>query len=430
MQNLPPSIEVATDAAGIFAIYPNNGVPPGSEKWNWVEKTIQVPDGAMARNIVVPTVTVFNPAKEKANGTAVIIAPGGAFNFLMMDKEGYNVARWLSKLGVTAFVLKYRVARTPDDDAELQPFLSKLFSVLPRQGPNELDPPVGTPAVEAARLLAEEDGRQAIRFVRTNAAAFGIHPNKIGIMGFSAGGGVAVNAALEHDNLGRPDFVGGIYAGWRKGPTVPDDAPPLFLAISNNDVLVTSNSSSQLYEMWHKAEKPVELHIFGNGEHGFGARQNGALTDAWMPSFENWLVANGFISKSENKLESIFPQGQKGPADNFTGNAYNYPLVLADSTYTTLVGNVYFEPGARTNWHTHPGGQILIITDGVGYYQEEGKPKQVMRKGDVVKCPPNVKHWHGASPDTGLQQMYIVPNTEKGIVKWMERVTDEVYNKE
>ena len=99
-----------------------------------------------------------------------------------------------------------------------------------------------------------------------------------------------------------------------------------------------------------------------------------------------------------------------------------------DSTYTTLVGNVYFEPGARSNWHDHPAGQILIITDGVGYHQIEGQPIEILKKGDVVKCPPNVKHWHGASPDTGLQQMYIVPNTEKGVVNWMEPVTDEVYN--
>lgn len=127
--------------------------------------------------------------------------------------------------------------------------------------------------------------------------------------------------------------------------------------------------------------------------------------------------------------EAIFPQGQKGPAEYFTGNAYNYGLVPADSAFTTLVGNVYFEPGARSNWHTHPAGQILIITAGVGYYQEEGKPKQIMRKGDVVKCPPEVKHWHGASPDTGLQQMYIVPNTEKGIVNWMEPVTKEEYER-
>lgn len=126
-------------------------------------------------------------------------------------------------------------------------------------------------------------------------------------------------------------------------------------------------------------------------------------------------------------IQAIFPQGQKGPAELFTGTAYNYGLVPMDSIYTTLIGNVYFEPGARSNWHTHPAGQILIITDGVGYHQIEGQPKEIMRKGDVVKCPPNTKHWHGASADTGLQQMYIIPNTEKGIVEWMEPVSDEVY---
>lgn len=126
-------------------------------------------------------------------------------------------------------------------------------------------------------------------------------------------------------------------------------------------------------------------------------------------------------------VEAIFPQGEKGSDEFFTGNAYNYGLVAPDSSLTTIVGNVYFEPGARSNWHTHPGGQILVITAGVGYHQIEGEPVEVMRKGDVVTCPPNTKHWHGASPDEGLQQMYIVPNTEKGIVNWMEPVTDEQY---
>lgn len=127
-------------------------------------------------------------------------------------------------------------------------------------------------------------------------------------------------------------------------------------------------------------------------------------------------------------LNAIFPQGQKGPAELFTGNAYNYGLVPPDSTFTTLVGNVYFEPGARSNWHSHPAGQILIITDGVGYHQIEGQAIETIRKGDVVKCPPGVKHWHGASPDTGLQQLYIVPNTEQGIVEWNEAVTEEQYS--
>lgn len=131
---------------------------------------------------------------------------------------------------------------------------------------------------------------------------------------------------------------------------------------------------------------------------------------------------------TETTLEAIFPKGEKGPAEFFTGNAYNYGLVPMDSTYTSLVGNVYFEPGARSNWHTHPSGQILIITDGVGYHQIEGQPIEIIKKGDVIKCPPNAKHWHGASADTGLQQLYIVPNTENGVVDWMEAVTDEQYN--
>jgi quercetin dioxygenase-like cupin family protein len=134
-------------------------------------------------------------------------------------------------------------------------------------------------------------------------------------------------------------------------------------------------------------------------------------------------------SKKEDKeLNAIFPKGSLGPAENFTGNAWNTPLVANDSTYNTVIGNVYFEPGARSNWHIHPAGQILIITDGVGYHQIKGQPRQTIKKGDVIKCPPNVEHWHGASPSTGMQQMYILAKTEKGIVTWLQKVTDEEYN--
>lgn len=128
--------------------------------------------------------------------------------------------------------------------------------------------------------------------------------------------------------------------------------------------------------------------------------------------------------------KGIFPQGEPVPAQNFTGKAWNYGLVPSDSTFTTLVGNVYFEAGTRTNWHTHPAGQILIITEGTGYHQIKGQPRQQLNKGDVVQCPPNVLHWHGASPNTSMQQLYIVPNTEKGIVTWMQPVTDEEYIKQ
>ena len=133
------------------------------------------------------------------------------------------------------------------------------------------------------------------------------------------------------------------------------------------------------------------------------------------------------MNTDKKELTEIFPKGKKGPSETFTGNAYPTGLVDSDSIYNTVVGNVYFEPGARSNWHSHPSGQILIITDGIGYHQIEGKSIEIIKKGSVVKCPPNVRHWHGASADVGLQQLYIVPNTEKGIVNWNEAVTDEVY---
>lgn len=126
--------------------------------------------------------------------------------------------------------------------------------------------------------------------------------------------------------------------------------------------------------------------------------------------------------------QAIFPKGEQGPAENFTGKAYNYGLLANDSIYNTVVGNVLFEPGARSNWHKHPAGQILIITAGEGLHQIKGKSIEIMKKGDVVKCPPNVEHWHGATPGSSLHQMYIIPNTEKGIVEWLQPVTDQEYN--
>jgi quercetin dioxygenase-like cupin family protein len=129
-----------------------------------------------------------------------------------------------------------------------------------------------------------------------------------------------------------------------------------------------------------------------------------------------------------SKTNAIFPKGELGSAENFTGKAWALPLVPNDTVYNTLMGNVYFEPGARSNWHVHPSGQILVITDGEGYHQVKGQRRQTIKKGDVIKCPPNVMHWHGASPNSGMQQLYILPNTEKGIVTWLHPVTDAEYS--
>lgn len=132
---------------------------------------------------------------------------------------------------------------------------------------------------------------------------------------------------------------------------------------------------------------------------------------------------------TENQhLGSIFPKGDKAPAEYFTGTVWAKTLVANDDTLTTAIYNVEFEPGARNSWHTHPAGQILICTEGTGCYQEKGKPIQTLHTGDVVKILPDVEHWHGASPSSSFTHIAININTEKGIVNWLKPVTDEEYN--
>lgn len=131
---------------------------------------------------------------------------------------------------------------------------------------------------------------------------------------------------------------------------------------------------------------------------------------------------------NEQNKEPIFKRGEQLSADLITGKAWHNKLFEEDSIYTTAVGVEEFEAGSRNVWHSHPSGQIIIVLDGVGYHQIKGEPIQIVRKGDVVKCPPNVLHWHGASKDSSVTQIYILPNTEKGLADWAERVTDEEYN--
>ena len=133
------------------------------------------------------------------------------------------------------------------------------------------------------------------------------------------------------------------------------------------------------------------------------------------------------MSISKNQ-DTIFPKGERAPADYFTGIVWVKMLVPNDPVLNCQIASVVFEQGARNNWHTHPGGQVLIVTEGEGYYQEKGKPAQLLQKGEVVNIPPDVKHWHGASHDSGFTHIAVNPNTQKGIVVWLERVTDEEYN--
>ncbi len=133
------------------------------------------------------------------------------------------------------------------------------------------------------------------------------------------------------------------------------------------------------------------------------------------------------MNSTENK-DAIFPKGEKTSPDYFTGTAWLKMLVNNDDIFNCPIGNVVFEPGCRNNWHNHPAGQILICIAGEGYYQEKGKPIQLLNKGDVIKILPDVIHWHGATPDSEFTHISITPNSEKGIVNWMHPVTDEEYN--
>ncbi|MBK7105463.1 MAG: cupin domain-containing protein [Ignavibacteriae bacterium] len=131
--------------------------------------------------------------------------------------------------------------------------------------------------------------------------------------------------------------------------------------------------------------------------------------------------------KQSTQNKPAFAKGNKITNDNFTGSAWLEMFVKSDSIFNASIGNVTFEPKARTNWHKHPGGQILLVTDGKGFYQEKGMPAQIIRKGDIVKIKPYVEHWHGAASDSGLTHIAISLNTDIGNVIWLNSVTDEEY---
>ncbi|WP_413511686.1 cupin domain-containing protein [Myroides odoratus] len=127
------------------------------------------------------------------------------------------------------------------------------------------------------------------------------------------------------------------------------------------------------------------------------------------------------------KMKSIAQQGSAAPEEYFTGTVYINMAVTPEDKLNTGIGKVTFDAKARTNWHTHPYGQILIVTRGKGYYQEKGKPVQLIRKDDVVKIPANVEHWHGASHDMGMSHIAIVPSDTNATI-WFKPVTNVQYN--
>lgn len=238
------------------------------------------------RNVTRPTLTPFLPKPGTANSSAVIVAPGGAFMILAIEHEGWKVARSLADRGIAAFVLKYRLDETPDDETEFGKFAAA------RMGPvTNLQP--GTPVPRFGEGPAAEDALAALRYVRANAKRWSIDPAKVGMIGFSAGAMTTLNAGLTPVAADRPDFIAPIYPPMT-AREVPANAPPMFVALALDDELF-GRQGFGLVDAWHAAKRPVEFHAYEGGGHGFGLGKPGTTSTLLIDEFVAWLAARGVI---------------------------------------------------------------------------------------------------------------------------------------
>ncbi len=269
----------------VIPLYP--GPAPGSPPATYPEKDYfsKVWNAEVVSNVTRPSLTLFKPSPELKNGTAIVICPGGGFMGLSIASEGTDVAKYLTARGVTAFVLKYRVAHTEGDAAE-------DFHTL------MADPPKFEALLKQTEPLSVADGLAAVTYVRQHASQWGVSPDRVGIIGFSAGGAVTAEVATRYAPEGRPAFVAPIYAGGMlQDPPVPADAPPMFIAAATDDSLQLAPVSVALYQKWTAANKSAELHMYAKGGHGFGMQKQNIPTDHWIDRFADWLKLEGFLSK-------------------------------------------------------------------------------------------------------------------------------------
>ena len=247
------------------------------------------PDSLGVRNVSRPTLTPVFPPAGKANGSAVIVAPGGAFMMLAIGNEGTSVARALADQGFTAFILKYRLIETPRDEAEAMRFVGQQMAKV-------VGSPMDSPLLRQSK--APEDVRAALALVRSNAAKWNIDPARVGIIGFSAGAMAARRVAIDAPAAERPNFVGYIY-GPQDAEPIPADAPPLFGAIAWDDPLFPGKGFA-FESAWAAAKRPVELHVYQSGGHGFGAGTPGNTNSLLIQEFSAWVKMQHLHDKDEN----------------------------------------------------------------------------------------------------------------------------------
>lgn len=279
----------------VIRLYP--GKAPGSENWDWQEAAMYSEQWQteVVYNVVTPSLTPYLPAPRNANGTAVVVCPGGAFHALSINSEGHDVAKWLASKGVSAFVLKYRLVKSETNDP-VREVNEKMGNEKFNQDTERIIP------------LAIADGLEAIKYLREHSGRLNINPERIGIIGFSAGGTVAAGAAFQGEDRNRPDFVAPIYAyipQSMRDMEVRDNAPPLFVLAASDDDLGLASHSISLYSKWLEAGKSAEVHLYSRGSHGFGMRTQDLPSDTWIDRFGDWLAMQGLLLPAGS---SVTPQ--------------------------------------------------------------------------------------------------------------------------
>lgn len=270
------------------------GPAPGSESWDWTEAQMfsDLFGTEVVYNVTDPTLLVFSADESKANGTAIIIAPGGGFQSLSINREGVDLAKELNKRGITAFVLKYRLVETKTGD----PAREMMEKLNDREQFNKETAPV--------KDLAGADIKTAISYLRSNPERYDIDPSKIGVIGFSAGATVVLKSLLESDNPTTvPDFAAAIYGGAGEELielALPENEIPLFITAASDDQLGLAPHSIDLYNKWLEAGYPVELHMYAKGGHGFGMGRQGLPVDNWYKRYIDWLTQNDYINQPKN----------------------------------------------------------------------------------------------------------------------------------
>lgn len=239
-----------------------------------------------ARNVTVATLTPFLPDPARATGAAVVVAPGGGFRTLSMENEGWDVAKALAARGVAAFVLKYRLNQTPADMLGFERSMHEMFSATARRP--RMDPQ------QAIAGLAPQiaDARAAFALIRRRSGEWHVDPDRIGMVGFSAGAMLTLATTLAGEDA-KPAFIGDIY-GPLAPVTVPNDAPPLFAALAADDPFF-AHGGIGLIDSWRAAKRPAEFHLFEQGGHGFGMYQKETTSTGWFDAFVRWLGMHGML---------------------------------------------------------------------------------------------------------------------------------------